>query len=249
MLQTAKGETAVPESTPSLSQQQLITEHIPFTKSLARQFYSQHQRSGASLDDLEGSALLGLCDAATRYDRRKGNHFRTYAYYRIRGAMYDLLRQANGVKRSAYKQLVEQPPGLGNEEEQPGAGSLPYAFARTLNELLGIINSIDEIEMTLHISPDGEIDVSSTRSRNPEELSAIFNARRRLREVIQELPDKQRKIIELHYFRGLSFVDITQELGGCSKSWVSRMHSRAIDSLQKTLIDERESLEEQFSLA
>ena len=85
----------------------LIVHHINFAKRHAQLFYRKRPNLGFDQEDFEGAALLGLCDAARRFDPARGMLFQTFAYFRIKGAMFDLLREGGGIQRRYYNQIIQ----------------------------------------------------------------------------------------------------------------------------------------------
>ena len=85
-----------------------IQNNIKFAHRLARKFYRERENLGVDLDDYIGSAELGLCDAARRFDSTRGQSFETFAYARIRGSMSDLLRRSGSVPRSYLRHRLKQ---------------------------------------------------------------------------------------------------------------------------------------------
>src|SRR5262245_39900363 len=82
----------------------LVEEHLPFVRSIAAKLKEQLPRE-IEFDDLVSYGLRGLLEAAKRFDRDHGTAFRTYAYYRIKGAMFDGLRSMGWLPRGEYARL------------------------------------------------------------------------------------------------------------------------------------------------
>ena len=61
---------------------------------------------------------------------------------------------------------------------------------------------------------------------------------RRITSLIESLPEKERLIVEEYYYKGLSFIEITQKFPNLSKSWISRLHKRALFRLRRMLLNE-----------
>ena len=230
----------------------LVLEHIDYGRGLARAFARKRENLGIDYEDYEGAAMLGLCDAARRFDMAKGMQFRTFAYFRIRGAMYDLVRRAGGMSRANYRHLIKTPEKCREENarEEPLQGkkvretshnkqTLPYSFARTAVELAQLAEVVHEVGIRLHGAEDKDIvDISYSRQLSPEKEAAIRSSKRFVGRLIEKLPEDQRKILELRYFRGLSLREASPYFGRGSRSWLSRLHSRAIDSLRDLIVRE-----------
>lgn len=240
----------------------LVIENILYTRRIARQFYADRVHFGFDVQDFEGAAMLGLCDAARRYNPEKCQHFRTFAYFRIRGAMYDLLRRGGGVNRKYFKLLIEkdrpteskrQPEGNppfspDSEKTNESSGKeidpaeVPFAFARTVDELAGMLDVIDELNLRLHVSvDDGSAELAYSEDLNPEQLTMLRSSKQHLRKLISQLPEDQRLLIELRYYEGQAFEEIRSSLGFPSKSHVARIHQRALDNLKTLILNQVEA--------
>jgi len=84
-------------------QKRLVEDHIPFVRSIARKL--REQVTMVEFDDLVGFGMQGLIEAGQRFDDRHGVAFTTFAYYRVRGAMFDGLRSMGWLPRSEYARL------------------------------------------------------------------------------------------------------------------------------------------------
>ena len=226
---------------------ELIIETIPFAKKLARQFYKDRQHFDIDYDDFEGAALLGLCDAARRFDPERGMLFKTFSYFRIRGAMYDLMRRGGGLPRQYFKQLVkhaEERDVQGEEiEDEKIAGEikacakekeLPYSFARNYGELAGLAAIIAHVGIELHYNVEGgPFELSYLEQLDPEKIVAIRNSLEHLQKLITKLTDKESRMLTLRYFRGYAFEQMKDDFPNVSKSSLSRLHAKAIKNLRQ----------------
>src|SRR5215471_5700855 len=84
--------------------QKLVDANVPFVRSIAGKIKDQLPRE-IEFDDLFNYGMQGLLEAAERYDRRHGTTFQTFAYYRVRGAMFDGLRNMGWLPRHEYTKL------------------------------------------------------------------------------------------------------------------------------------------------
>lgn len=190
---------------------QLILDHRLFAQNVARKLYRHSSTTGVDYEDLEGAAMVGLCDAAQRFSGDKGTQFKTFAYFRIRGAVYDLLRRHGGVPRRRYRQ----------SREQLAEGVVTPTKDAEVVESLGI---------RLHASGESA-DVSYLDARSPEATAVVASTARHLAQSVAALPEPERRLIQLHYYQGISFTELRHTFGGASKSWVSRLHQRALKQL------------------
>ncbi len=216
--------------------QRLVTEHVAFAMRLARRFFREKRNAGIDLDDLVGAAMLGLCEAASRFDPEKGENFRTFCFIRIRGAMYDCIRRGAGSPRGTIGELhVYRSFRAGAGIAEGGNGDGEQAFVGFDN--LSADACIDEFDMRLHASHDAEhADISYARSFNPELSLLRKSTRKYLGELLGALPERERSILQSRYYEERSFDEMSDELGGVSKSWISRLHVRALGTLRDRII-------------
>lgn len=245
----------------------MVIRNIGFALRLARQLNAGCPNYSVDLSDLEGAALLGLCDAASRYDEKKGFNFRTYCYFRVRGAMYDMLRRETSPLRKYAKSRERLSQRALRADEEPSSrraaqtsasigadqkllqnkieklswigddGDLTRPFAKSRTDLAVLSEIIEEIGVQCHSDKDHQVSqVSYLTSRNPEQNSALLQMRRYLVRLIAELPTAERQIIQLRYFEDRSFEEIRIALRSASKSLVSRLHTRALDTLKEKLL-------------
>ena len=102
----------------SEQRRELVIQHRTLASKLAKQFFRERGFRWAEWDDVESAAMLGLCEAARGFDPSRAQSFTTYAYIRIRGEMFDMLRRA-GVPRPR-KEVAEENT-TGDEEREDSA--------------------------------------------------------------------------------------------------------------------------------
>lgn len=171
------------------------------------------------LQDLVSYGYIGLIEAKERYIVDNEVAFAVFARYRIRGAIYDGLRSMGWLKRHNYKRLKM---GLKKEE--------------TTNELSQ--KSLHTFEMVFYTNTELE---SKLIYANNSEFGVEDNCRKHqirtvLLKAIECLPVQERKLVRLYYYEECSLEKAGQSLG-LSKSWMSRVHKRAIKRLGKRLGD------------
>jgi len=185
------------------------------------------------LDDLMAYAFEGLLDARRRFDPERGVKFRAYAYYRVRGAVIDGIRAMSPMPRRAYERL-RAATALDTEaeavqESQAGASRPSGAEAvRQLDAILGKVAAAHCVAMAAEDDPG---------QRTPEANAVDRERRQRTREAIDRLPEREAALIRGHYLEGRPFDGIAEELG-LSKSWASRLHSRALGLLREALLEQ-----------
>jgi RNA polymerase sigma factor for flagellar operon FliA len=208
----------------AIDKAQLIAETIPFATRLAKQFYSQRQHTLLDLEECISAALFGLCEAARNYQPKKNPVFKTFAYLRIRGAMYDIIRENGGIPRSMFPALIT--------DDEPSKRS-SYMMAGDVDELMSLSSLLGEFGIDLYRNSDTEdLALGYSNQMSPEEQSVLRATHSYIRDLLAKLPDAQAKVIECRYFRQMTFDQMTEAFDGTSKSWLSRLHGRALENLR-----------------
>jgi RNA polymerase sigma factor for flagellar operon FliA len=220
--------------------QHLVTENLSFVKAMATRIKEQLPRE-IELDDLIAYGIQGLLEAAERYDPRHGVSFTTFAYYRVRGAMFDGLRRMGWLPRAEYtrvrfeeraaaylQNLSDREAGATqlDRDSAPGTFDLEHEL-RYLAEALGGVAAI-------FITSLEAKDLDEPTTAPPQQHIERRERSRTLRRAIESLPDKERKLLELYYYEDRSLAEAGAALG-LSKSWSSRLHARAITLLKAAL--------------
>jgi RNA polymerase sigma factor for flagellar operon FliA len=224
-------------------QRERIAAGLPFVESLARRVAASMPHS-IELSDLVQDGMLGLIDAACRFDEARGIKFETFAERRVRGAMIDALRRdawPRGVRRqrreleAAREQLRKE---LGAE---PSLADLAARMGSDEARLGRTIVRINTIESTSPLSAGENTDNSTlppalvpSEPPAPDKAFEEQEVRDRIRAAIGSLPPRERKVIGLYYYGEATMKQIGAEIG-VNESRVSQLHARAIQRLKKAL--------------
>ena len=216
---------------------------IPFVEALARRMASTMPHS-IDLSDLVQDGVIGLIDAAERFDEGRGIKFETIAERRIRGAMIDALRKdawPRGVRRvrreleAARERLRLE---LGHE---PSLADLAAAIGSDEKRLGKTIVRINTIESTSPLSCADHVDEAQlpavlvpAEPERPDHAYEKTEVKDRVRAAIQTLPARERRVIALYYYGDVTMKEIGAELG-VNESRVSQLHARAIRRLREAL--------------
>jgi RNA polymerase sigma factor for flagellar operon FliA len=206
-------------------------------------------------DDLVGFGVFGLLDAIDKFDPDKGVKFKTYAVTRIRGAIFDELRSIDWVPRSVRQKTKEVEEAIGALEAQLGrtatdqeiAESLGWdeqEFAKTMIKISSTsILSLNDVWFSGDESDKVTIEASieSPSSLNPDIIVEKDEVRRVIISAINELPDKEKKILVLYYYEDLTLKEIGQVLE-VTESRVSQLHTKAIMRLRAKLTNIRKGI-------
>jgi len=181
-------------------------------------------------DEIRGSAELGLVEAANSFDPTRGVLFKTFAYYRIRGAIYDGLRKMGWFARDSRLKFESG----ANEYMKDHAESAPAAASPddAVKELEDITASVVNCYILSLTDMPGE--APETGRKSAEEEYGEREMRDHLREALTKLPPKNRQVLEDYYFRDQTLESIGERLG-LSKSWVSRLHAKSLEMARAVL--------------
>jgi RNA polymerase sigma factor for flagellar operon FliA len=216
---------------------------IPFVEQLARRVAATMPHS-IDIGDLIQDGVIGLIDAAQRFDEARGIKFETFAERRIRGAMIDALRKdawPRGVRRqrreleAAREELRRE---LGCE---PSLADLAAKMGSDEKRLGRTIVRINAIESTSPLASADSHDESTVPAAlipsEPERPDAAFEreqTRERVLAAIASLPVREQKVIGLYYYNEATMKQIGAEIG-VNESRVSQLHARAIRRLREAL--------------
>lgn len=189
------------------------------------------------MDDLRSFGREGLLRAARAFDPSFGVPFRRYANLRVKGAIVDGLRTWGSLPRRVWRELKAIEAGdrvlaTYDEEDSASPAATPEAAdSRLTGYLAGIATAI--ALGTVSAEPQ---DASGPEGHEatPEELLGQAQLLARVKEIVAGLPDKERTLVERHYFRGEQLDEAAASLG-LSKSWGSRLHARAIEAIASAL--------------
>ena len=217
---------------------ELVDEYREYAKRITAHLVRFLHLPQDRYDDFVSAAYLGLVEAASRFDFSSKASFRSYAYLRIRGAIIDCIRDTAEVSGKAYHRLraLEAAQDLreqiASEPESPKRALvaeklgriLDFAATASLSYRLSLIDAENEL---------------STRGDTPGDPGQIFESReltRKIRQFVETLPENERNVIREYYYNGLPFSQIAEAYGRRSKSWVSRLHRRALHHLHEQVV-------------
>lgn len=226
-----------------MSQQARVEAGLPFVESLARRMASTMPHS-IELGDLVQDGVLGLIDAAHRFDEARGIKFETFAERRVRGAIIDALRRdawPRGVRR-ARRELESARESLRRElGQEPSMADLAKRVGIDVPQLERMIVRINTIESTSPMANLDNLDSSTlpavlvpSEPVAPDRLFEDNQTRTRVRAAMAQLPPRERRILTLYYFGESTMKQIGQEIG-VNESRVSQLHARAIQRLRRLL--------------
>lgn len=200
-------------------------------------------------DDLVSYGIFGLMDAIDKYEAARGIKFETYAIARIRGAILDGLRSNDWVPRSVRQKAREVERTCLDLENRLGRSATDQEISEAMNlslqefhQMLSEIScttlsSLDEL-WTAHNPEDESVRVldlvENPDSEDPEQQVEMEELRRALAKAIDALPERDRLVITLYYYEGLTLKEIGEILE-ISESSVSQIHTKAVLRLRGRL--------------
>lgn len=224
-------------------QKELVERHLPMVKYLALKVASKLPQGSFDIEDLIHAGVIGLIEAAKRFDASKGAKFESFAKFRVKGAMLDELRKADLLPRGLRKKVkeleeaylrLEQALGRPPEEEELARdlGMDLEDFFEELREASGFkLLSLEDLK------EDGALNrelLFSSLSVDPIEALGLLELRDKLARALKELPERQKLVLSLYYYEELTMKEIAMVLG-VTEGRVSQLHAEALLALRAKL--------------
>ncbi len=231
-----------------------IRQYMPLVKYVAGKV-AVNMPNSVEFDDLVGFGQFGLLDAINKFDPDKKVKFKTYAVTRIRGAIFDELRQLDWVPRSVRQKsreiedtIVELEAKLGrpaqDDEIASAMGLSLESFNSTVLKVSGTsVLSLNDVWYSGESSDRMSIgdSIESPSSLNPDVIVEREEVKRVIMEAINELPEKEKMVLVLYYHEDLTFKEIGQVLQ-VSESRISQLHTKANMRLRAKLTNVRKGI-------
>jgi RNA polymerase sigma factor for flagellar operon FliA len=197
-------------------------------------------------EDLVSVGVIGLMDAMEKYDPTREAKFKTYAEFRIRGAMLDEIRSMDWIPRSVHERVsllqrthTELMNRLGRPPSDEEVAAELKMTQVELDEFLSrargaVLVSLDDIQVN---EPDGQkILTMLADTHHPDPLATILGERERttVTTAIQQLPEKERLVLTLYYYEELTMKEIGRILK-VTESRVCQIHTKAVLHLKTSL--------------
>jgi len=222
---------------------QCLQEHAALVKRIAHHMMLKLPGS-VDVDDLIQAGMIGLLDAASRYDELRGAQFETYAAQRIRGAMLDELRGADWLPRSMRRDTRRIENAISKLQQRLGRAPTETEIANEMSvslfEYQQLLQEARGAQLVYYEDFHNEDEDSffdrhdySTEA-NPLELLQDERFRTALVQAIERLPERERLLMGMHYEQEMNLREIG-EVMGVSESRVCQLHSQAVARLRTTL--------------
>lgn len=225
---------------------ELILTYTPLIKYIAARLAARLPAQ-VSLDDLVSCGIIGLIDAINKFDVSKNVQFKTYAEFRVKGAMLDELRALDWVPRSVRRKTTDLERAYADIEKQVGRPATDEEVAKNMGLALDdFYKLLDETKSVTFM--DIEFLRQKTTEANDPTLSETFamddrdpftainlsQIREIIAKAISDLPDKEKLTVSLYYQEELTMKEIGEVLG-YTESRISQMHSKAMFRLRAKL--------------
>jgi RNA polymerase sigma factor for flagellar operon FliA len=221
--------------------QRLVDANVPFVRSIAAKIKESLPKE-IEFDDLVAYGMQGLLEAAERFDSRHGTSFTTFAYYRVRGAMFDGLRGMGWLPRAEYARLRFEERAaayLQNLADRDAGAATSGDTVESITieeEMRYIAEALGGVAAIFVTTMDARREEAESGSATPVPQQQVEKSERNraIKSALDSLPEKERRLLELYYYEDRSLAEAGAALG-LSKSWSSRLHARAVTLLKQAL--------------
>jgi RNA polymerase sigma factor for flagellar operon FliA len=228
--------------------EQIVIEHTPLIRYIVNRI-AVRLPSHIDLDDLHNTGVIGLMDAIEKYDPEKNCKFKTYAEFRIKGAILDQLRSLDWVPRSVRQKGRRLERAYGEVEQRLGRSASEDEVADSLglqlDKLQELINqvrgiSLVNLEEIRGGGQEGDRNgsyadiIEDVNAENPYSTLKLQEMRSIVADTIATLPEKERLVISLYYYEDLNMKEIGNILG-ITESRVCQIHTKSVLRLRSKL--------------
>jgi RNA polymerase sigma factor for flagellar operon FliA len=240
---TLEATEATHSTTANTTRDDLVIEHLPLVRAIAIRVY-ENLPVHVDLDDLVHAGVLGLFDAALKYDGDKQVTFKSYAKHRIKGAMLDSLRALDWASRDLRKRhkkleeitreistVMERDPTELEIAERMGMDLERWRKVAVELRMVGLLSA-----STLASDPDNQTvpEFPATPDLNPDVLTGRRQLNSVLGSAMETLPHRYQAVIRLYYVGEKTMREIGEELG-INESRVSQIHRTALERMALNL--------------
>ena len=224
--------------------EQILMEHLPVVRYIARRIH-EHLPAHVEMDDLVSAGMVGLADAFNKFDAGKKVQFRSYAQFRIRGAILDSLRTLDWSPRDLRRKgrAIETAMHTltGRLGRTPMENEIAAEMDMSLDEYQHLLTDLRGLEI-------GSLDVAHSEDSSDDEVAYVPSSpeegplfqclkgemRARLADAITALPERERLVLTLYYYEEMTMKEIGLTLD-VVESRVSQIHTSAVLHLRSQL--------------
>lgn len=238
-----RSRAGLPEPGLPMSEERL-REHLPMVRFLALRIRERLPQQ-VDMEDLMSAGIVGLLDAFQKFDPAKKVQFRTYAQFRVRGAILDSLRTLDWGPRELRRKGRAVEEAIRSLTTRIGRAPTESEIASEMNlsleayqELLGDLSGLEIASLNATPGEENEVETLALLPAGPEN-DPFFQCqsqemRTRLADAIAQLPERERLVLTLYYYEELTMREVGATLG-VVESRVSQLHSSAMARLRAAL--------------
>ncbi len=217
----------------------LVDKHVPYARVVAAAYYRRRFHDEIPFDDYLQSARLALLECVDRYDPAFGTSFRTYAARRMHGAILDSVDSYSEKQRqiAATRSLRKERIESLCVSDDPGSDDL---FRRLADVSVGLALSI-MLDGTAMVASDF---APCPQADSPYQRCELEQLRRQVHDLVDALPDNERRVVTHHYLQSIPFDAIAQSMN-LTKGRISQIHKAALHRLRQ-LVARREACDVAF---
>ncbi len=231
----------------------MMYEYFSLVKIIAKKMATRLPAS-VDYDDLVSAGLIGLMQALERFKPEKGFKFKTYAEFRIRGAMIDELRSQDWCPKGMRQKAKQFERICEKIRQKKGRKATDKELCQALHiskvkyeQLVRDVNTLEQMNLASYVRLGGDEDRTQTTIElvadnsevcNPFEEASRHDVREKIEQALRHLPETERTVLSLYYFEDKNLKEIGKELN-LSESRVCQLHSKAITQLKGTLAVEQ----------
>lgn len=232
-----------PRTDPSFRQmnpaerERILIEHLPVVRYIARRIH-EHLPAHVEMDDLVSAGMIGLADAFNKFDAEKKVQFRSYAQFRVRGAILDSLRTLDWSPRDLRRKgrAIETAMHAltGRLGRTPTENEVAAEMGMSLDQYQHLLTDLRGLEI-------GSLDVAHSEDSSEDEVAYVPGSpeeeplfhclkaemRARLADAIAALPERERLVLTLYYYEEMTMKEIGLTLD-VVESRVSQIHTSAV---------------------
>lgn len=223
--------------------EQIILEYVPLVKVVAGRL-SMYLGYNVEYDDLVGYGIFGLIDAIDKYDANKDVKFETYASLRIRGSILDHIRKMDWIPRTVRQRQKKLDEAVKRIEMRTGKNASEEEIAQEMGisedeltvwqsqlKITNIVSLNEYVEQGTEPVMDAR---NNSHFIQPEEKIQENELKKVLKDTLEFLTEKERKVIELYYYEELTLKEISKVLS-VSESRISQLHTKALLKMRKKM--------------
>jgi RNA polymerase sigma factor FliA len=240
---TAKVSTGAQQDARLARRDRVVLEHLPLVKAIALRV-RENLPVHVDMDDLVHAGILGLFDAASKYDPDKQVAFSSYAKHRIKGAILDSLRQLDWASRDMrrrHKQVEAATRDLaGTLQRNPTEAEVAEKLGMDPERWRGVMLDLRNVGLISASTRSNEYedlpapDFPCKPDTHPDSICAHEELRGLLGEAMKVLPERYQKVVSLYYTSEMTMKEIGGILG-INESRVSQIHKSALEKMQVVL--------------